>query len=139
MSDITIKLTEQQTSTPVTAIFSQNDIISDVLFEKSGKVFSLNDENLSDDPSLTLAAMAQFVGINETTRLAILNIGELTDYKLIICGGGSYVQITLGDDEVVYWDDEEFQDDPCEVIGSLCGALCGADRGTLTTILQNNQ
>lgn len=60
--------------------------------------------------------------IAETGRKICFERAESNEY------GTDYVRVTQDSQEIAYWSQDEWRDEPEFVMGAIMGALCGATR-----------
>jgi hypothetical protein len=92
-----------------------------IRFYKAGLYFILNSENLNNDPSTSLQLIGKQLTLPVINNYYIIQINKRDAIK--IEKSGDHLMFTRDDTEEYYWDKEEFQDDPNDVLGAIAGCL----------------
>lgn len=79
-------------------------------------------DEIARDPQASLIALAAFFSPADDADEVVLRL--LNDQaRLHICVHGNHARIMRGDVEFVYWNCDEFEENPGDVMGALFGAL----------------
>lgn len=136
MSNISVAILPQASSAPARDIHmlfaatnSSPNGCDSVSFLLDGKIVTLEASALKKDAVSALSELAS--SLMKTYNLLSNNSGEVVfivedefTTRLHIDVGGNHVRYLQDGHEIAYWVCDEFQEEPDEVIGAVCGMAC---------------